>query len=441
VRREFAGALAIAALAAVACWPAFVSHRTDAAVAASEPTAAPVNRDDLTRDAQVAFWEGAMRQNHHADVMSPRNLSEQYMQRYRERGDIGDVARSLAMAKREEQAAPHSPLADGALIPPLTALHRFRDALALARDARTFAPHSAEALGREASLDMELGDYEAVPGLLAQIVPAERSSVFAETIASRYDELTGRLTTARSLLHRAMVEYDAHYPEASAQARAWYHFRSGELAFAAGDADEAAKDERDAIAMFPNLALAYNALARFELAAGHDREALDAARKGAEIAPLPETLGYEADAERALGDADAAAQLRDEIVAIERIGNAYRTNDRLIAVYYAEHGIRLDDALRIARRDAAARGDEIFAQDTLAWAAAMDGHWNEARAAVAKAVRYDTQDPRLQFHAGMIALHFGDAAEAKRRLARALALNPHFHPAYAAQAASTLARL
>ena len=60
---------------------------------------------------------------------------------------------------------------------------------------------------------------------------------------------------------------------------------------------------------------------------------------------------------------------------------------------------------------------------------------------MAKAIRYDTQDPRLQFHAGMIALHFGDRTEAKRRLQRALALNPSFHQTYADEARATLARL
>ena len=64
-----------------------------------------------------------------------------------------------------------------------------------------------------------------------------------------------------------------------------------------------------------------------------------------------------------------------------------------------------------------------------------------ARAAARKAIRFDTADPRLQYHAGYIALHTGDAAEAKRRFARALALNPHFHPVDAAQARVLLAQL
>jgi tetratricopeptide (TPR) repeat protein len=187
--------------------------------------------------------------------------------------------------------------------------------------------------------------------------------------------------------------------------------------------------------------LAYKDLAKFELANHRYTEALAAATRGAQITPFPETLGYEADAQAALGQTAAAAVTRDTIFTIERIGNSYRVNDRLLAIYYADHGLRPADALAIARREAALRGDEIYAQDTLAWAAAMDGRWSEARRASLLALRYDTADPILQFHAGAIALHLNLSAEAKRRLTRALALNPNFHPTYADEARRLLARL
>jgi len=83
----------------------------------------------------------------------------------------------------------------------------------------------------------------------------------------------------------------------------------------------------------------------------------------------------------------------------------------------------------------------VYAQDTLAWAAAKDGHWVQADRAMRRAVRFDTPDPRIQFHAGMIDEHFGRVASARRRLRRALRLNPQFHPAYADQARKTLEAL
>jgi tetratricopeptide (TPR) repeat protein len=97
------------------------------------------------------------------------------------------------------------------------------------------------------------------------------------------------------------------------KARAWYHFRAGELAFNAGDVDRAIRDERDALEIFPTDNLALKDIAKFELAVHADRDAL-------RIPPFTETLGYEADAQAALGDA-AGAATRDVIFAIKRIGS------------------------------------------------------------------------------------------------------------------------
>ena len=43
-----------------------------------------------------------------------------------------------------------------------------------------------------------------------------------------------------------------------------------------------------------------------------------------------------------------------------------------------------------------------------------------------RAARYETQDPELQYHAGIIALHTGYIPEARRRLREALAADRSF---------------
>ena len=156
--------------------------------------------------------------------------------------------------------------------------------------------------------------------------------------------------------------------------------------------------------------------------------------------PYPEVVGYEVDSQRALGDTAGAAQNDALIHTIERIGNAQRVSDRLLAIYYSEHREDLDDAYRIARRELAVR-DDVFTEDTLAWCAAMGGHWDEARARSAAPLRHGTENSLLEYHAGIIALHFGDRATARARLENALALNPQFHAVYADDARNELARL
>jgi tetratricopeptide (TPR) repeat protein len=424
----------------LAAWPAYIENQADAARAAALPTPAPVLRDYEERGKLVAFWEGAVREGHRNDMFSPRQLAAQYLARYREAGDIDDVIRARAMAQRSLAIMPRNVAALSEMAAIELTLHHFRPALRDVDALLQYDAADADFLAQRAGLQMELGDYAGAETSLRRIVPADRSGIAAETVRARYDELTGHLAAARSTLDDAMRHMDALMDE-PAQARAWYHVRAGEMAFAAGDVSAALSDERDALDIFPTDNLAFKDLAKFELAMHDDRAALAAATAGARVTPFAETLGYEADAQAALGDPRAAAATRDVIFAIERIGNAYHVNDRLLAVYYADHGLRPADALAIARREAAVRGDEIYAQDTLAWAAAMDGRWDEARRASMAALRFDTEDPLLQFHAGIIALHAGERDEAKRRLRRALALNPHFHPRYASDAQRILTLL
>ena len=385
-------AVAASTLVALALWPAVMDRQVTDARAAAVRTA-PVERDYELRNEYVAFWEGAVRQHLAHDFLSPRQLAEQYLQRYRETGDIDDVVRARHMAERSLAVQPRNVAAIAEMASVLLTLHRFREALDFADRLIAYDPSSPEFLAQTANLEMELGEYERAGTTLSRIPSKKRNTAAALTSRARLDELTGHLARARELLADATAQADA-ISDAQAQSRAWYHFRAGELAFKAGDNGAAIGDEQDALTIMPTFNLALKDLAKFELANHNERQALDAAVRGARVTPFAETLGYEADAQAALGDQRAAAATRDLIFAIERIGNAYHVNDRLLAVYYADHRLRSADALAIARREAAARGDEIYAQDTLGWAAVQDNHWAEAQRAVARATRYERRKIR-----------------------------------------------
>ena len=427
--------LAAIALAAIAAWPALQFHP----VSASHVYVAPVLPDYRYRDRTIAFYERRVNDDAR-DQVSAQMLAAQYMQRYRENQDIGDIMRAIHQAHRALLLQPQNNAGSAEVIASgYTALHQFGAALRFERAAYRALPIGSNAPAQMASLEMELGDYAAAARDL-RIAMRIRSTPTVMAVQARYDELTGHMNEARRLLQAAAAQTDA-IADNSAQARAWYHFRLGELAFSQGALAQAEQDERDAMAEFPSFELAYRALARFCWASKDWRCALEAARSAANIAPIPESLGYQADAQDALGDRAGAAQTRELISAVERIGNAYRLNDRLLSVYFAEHRTHLGDALRIAQREVGLSGKEIYAQDTLAWAAAVNGRWTLADRAMRLATRFDTQDPRIQFHAGMIDYHFGRFSDARRHLERALALNPRFDPFYADQARKVLSRL
>ena len=430
------GAVAALALLAIAAWPAYIATQSKALAAAPSP--APVTPDYLHRNAIVAVFEGDVRKN--PDQLITRMLASQYLMRYRETGNVGDLVRAEHMAKRSLQyQRRYNVNADMALASALLSLHRFKGALAYAQDAGAVEPWNGGALAQVASIDLELGRYDDARRSLRAVPASPEDDVAVATAQARYQELTGDIAQARRSLQRAMNSVDG-VVDTPAEARAWYHFRDGELAWEAGDLAGAQRRFEEALAIFPDYPRAYNGLARLYWGQKRWREALDAATRASDQIPLPETLGYKADAQRALGDERGAQVTQDTIVAIERIGNAQRINDRALAVYYAEHGVRLADAIAIAQRDVALR-DDVFAEDTLAWALACSGRWHEAQAHARKAVALDTPDARLQYHAGVIAWHNGDMAEARRRLTSALGLNPQFHPLYADDARRLLQQM
>lgn len=431
------GRLAIAAIAAVAiaAWPVFNAHRP----ANAGTYVAPVIPDYARRDRTIAFYEARVRA-YPRDQISAKLLAAQYMQRYREDQDVGDILRAIREAKLSLALQPQNNAGASEIAASgYTALHEFRTALRYESAAHADQPDDSNAPAQMASLDMELGNYGAASRNL-RVASRIHNTPTVMAVQARYDEITGKLTEARHLIDDAATQVDA-VVDNSAQGRAWYHFRAGELAFSDGAVDEAKSQERMAISQFPNFELAYRALARFCWAMKDWTCALDAASQAVAILPEPESLGYQADAQAALGRNDDAARTRALIGALERIGNAYHLNDRLLAVYFGEHRVRSADALRIAEREVRVRGDEIYAQDTLAWAAAADGKWDMARLAAERAMRFHTQDARIEYHAAMIALHFRRAGQAHSLLNDALLRNSAFDPFYADDARRTLAEL
>jgi tetratricopeptide (TPR) repeat protein len=431
-------------------------------------TPAPLRNDATIRAKTIAFEETRLRSDA-GDQLTPRMLSAEYLQRYRERGDVGDVLRAEAAARRSLRIQPRG---NGAALHALASaqltLHRFRDALATTRAARAETPDDPSLAMSEASLEMELGDYAAARALIARFGDGRNEAT--EVVASRYAELTGDLPRARALLERASRRADAIYGIPN-ERRAWFHVRLGELAFAGGDADAALREEKTALERFPDDVQALTDTARFDAALGNWSAARDAAARAVALTPSPENLGLLADAQDRVGEGTGASgeatlgggegtgasgqatrgggqatreragdATRDEIVAVERLGNAQHLVDRLLALYYADHGTRLGDAYAIARGELAVR-DDVFAEDTLAWTAARAGRWNVAPIAARRATAWNTADARIWYHAGVIAEHDGDARAALADYRHALALNPHFQAVFADDARERAQRL
>jgi Flp pilus assembly protein TadD len=92
--------------------------------------------------------------------------------------------------------------------------------------------------------------------------------------------------------------------------------------------------------------------------------------------------------------------------------------NRELALFYADHGIKLPEALELAQKELEVRHD-IYTWDTLAWVLYKNGRFQDAAKTMNKALALHTKDPLLLFHAGMIYHALAEDSEAEDFLTRA----------------------
>jgi len=313
------------------------------------------------------------------------------------------------------------------------ARHDFPAALRYGEQAAALDPFSAAARGVTADALIELGRYDAAWVAVQQMVDL-RPDTGSLARASYAAELRGDVTGARELLTEAL-EYA---PSAADAGYALYYL--GELAWNSGDlagaADRYAEGLRRAPSYLPLLA------GRAKVAAARGR--LDSAvadyRTVVGRLPLPSYLTEYGDLLAARGDRAGAEQQYAVVRTAARLQAAAGVDvDLEQALFDADHGAPAA-ALRAARAEYAVRRS-VVAEDTLAWALHVNGRSAEALPHAKAALRLGTRSALFRYHLGMISAAVGDGAGARRELATALRLNPHFSPLHAPRTRAELTRL
>ena len=382
----------------------------------------------------LQFWAGQTKKDEQ-DPFSRTQLANWYLESYRETGDSADIARA-------EQAALASlkiRQTDGALIQ-LSRVwlnqHRFAEALQAAQRAALVNP---DGFRLAADIQYELGDYAAAEKDARRAPPQGDDPAFYALIA-RFSELKGDGESQIELLRKATQQADASL-YASAQSIAWFHERLGRALWMNGRADEAARQYQRALEIFPRDYRSMAALARLEAERGNPQAAVEWGEKAAAIVPAPDTLALLGDAYLALGQNEKA---RAQFALVEKIGALASAQgvlyDRQRALYYADHDLKPAEAVKLARGELKVRHD-IYAYDTLAWTLFKAGQLDEAAANMKRALKWNTRDASLWFHAGAIAFARGQKDEARRALELALQINPQFHATQAEQARALLEKL
>jgi tetratricopeptide (TPR) repeat protein len=370
------------------------------------------------------------------DAAAYVTLAAAFMQKARESADAAYYARARAAVERALALDPDHYEALRARAWILVGLHEFRAALAAAEAVRAREPDDWWNYGTLADAAIELGDYaRAVQAV--DLMAALRPGLPAYTRIAQLRSLHGNRSGAIDALALAVGAGSRRDPESLA----WTLAQLGNEHFAGGDLVRAARAYADANDVFPDYSLALGGLGRVRAAEGRLEDAAHLYRRALALRPAPELAAALGDVYARRGDAVEAEGHYMLVEHMERVANAEGTSHgRQLALFFADHDRRLDEALRLAQAEAATRAD-VFTDDALAWALFKNGRLAEAKRASRRARRLGTADAAFEYHAGMIATALGHPCQGARHLRRALALNPHFDLLQAERARVALSAL
>jgi tetratricopeptide (TPR) repeat protein len=314
-------------------------------------------------------------------------------------------------------------------------LHEFARAHDVVAPVHAADPYDADALAVLVDADVELGHYDDAARDLQQLLDL-RPGLPAYSRASYLRELHGDLAGAEQAMRQALTAGAGDGFDVATVTTFL-----GDLAFNRGDLTEAADRYRDALRLQPDLVNAHLGRARVLAARGQRSLAIRELRTLTNRVPLPAAVILLGDLQAASGDLTAAARTYDLERSIVRLQqSAGAVTDLETAIFDADHG---DPAAAIvaARAAYAARPDNVYTADALAWALVQSGQGAAARPYVAQALRLGTADASLHYHAAVVADSVGDVAGARAELRTAFAHNQFFSFSQQSAAGALASRL
>jgi len=344
-------------------------------------------------------------------------LTAAFMRKARETGDPSYYDRAAAALDRALAADANHYGALRARAWVLLGKHDFRGALRAARAARRLTPHDWWNYGNLADACSELGHYRGAAHATARMM-ALRPGLPAYTRVAAVRALSGDRHGAIEALELALDAADPSDPEG----RAWILTHLGHEHWALGEVPSAVRQYEAALATFPDYHLALPGLARARAAQGRPDDAIALYERALAVAPMPATAGALGDLYASTGNPERARASYDFAVYMGRVASVRGgTAGRDLALFLADHDRDLDDAVRLARADAAVR-DDVYTHDALAWTLFKRGELAAAKRAMTRALRLGTEEASFHHHADAIATGLGKPRPAARhrRLARTL---------------------
>lgn len=385
----------------------------------------------------IRFIQNRIKQNSQ-DAVSYTLLGDLYLRQARETGDVrGYQLAEESFLEALDLIPTYSPAA-ASLASAYYSQHEFEKALDLAGQVYESNYKNTQARILMADSHLSLGEYQEAETIYNELGETDVTAPLLARMAY-LEELKGNPDRALDLIRRAAG--NALTAGGTKENVAWYLLRVGDMYFNTGEVNEAGNFYQASLRVFENYPFALAGLGRVRAAQGKYDEGIEYYQRAVDRVPQPEFVA-------ALGDlydiTGQQSQAEIQYATVETIGTLAALNqqvyNRQLANFYSDHNRNLEEALALAQAELKSRRD-IYGYDALAWALYKNGDYVEAQTMMTQAMKLDTRDARLYYHAGMIWLAVGDEAQARTHLEEALAINPYFSIVFAGQARETLQTL
>jgi tetratricopeptide (TPR) repeat protein len=322
--------------------------------------------------------------------------------------------------------------------------HRFADALNYAQQALSLGTGDVSPFAIVGDAYADMGEYGKAGAAYGRLTPRDmalspRAAYARDSRLSYLKFIAGDTAGAISLMKTAVTEG----VEAQLQSEnlAWLYYELGEYEAQAGDAAFADAAYLAALNIHPGDFRALAALGKLRANYGRYAEAIVLYQRAIAVVPMPIFISELGDLYARSGNQEEAQKQYALVEYIGLLGHINQVlHNRDLALFYADHDIKLTEALDLAQKELEVRHD-VYTWDALAWALYKNGKLTEAAKASEKAMQFGTRDSLLLFHAGMIAERLGQREQARSELKEALQINPHFHLNYADVAQEKLSAL
>ena len=328
-------------------------------------------------------------------------LGAAYLQKGRETADAADyelakgaLEKSLDLLSNDPSAA----FASTQMAVLCMVEHRFEDALTWAQRALALGSGdpSPWAIAGDALADM--GDYKGASEAYAHLRSTYGSE--DEKLAYSYQrdsrmsflrfvagDTPGAIQLMRSAVRTAV---ETHMP---AENIAWSQYQLGEELFLAGQTSAAENAYLASLDNCPGYYRALASLGKVRASQGRYLDAIKLYNQAIAEVPYPEYAAALGDIYRQLGQPNDAKKKYDLVEFIAYLSQVNRQiHNRDLALFYADHDLKLPEALAVAQNELEVRRD-IYTWDVLAWCLFKNDKLHEASASDLSCPRARNQRP------------------------------------------------